>query len=149
MAKTGPKGPWALNDIVEAKIIGALKRGNMRSTACQLARVNPNAIAEWMRQDKEPYLSFCQKVRDAEAFAVDAGLERIKEGSSGWQGMAWWLERRDKKWSKEVAAAKAKNAAPANSNELEDVELDDLMQAIQDAAALKAAEEAKKDGTNK
>lgn len=149
MAKTGPRGPWVLNDIVEKKIIEALKRGNMRSTACQLAHVDREAITEWMKRPTEPYLTFAQKVRDAEAFAVDAGLTRIKEGATGWQGMAWWLERRHKEWCKEVAALKAKNAPAANSNELEDVDLDDLMQAIQDAAALKSAEALKKDGTDK
>lgn len=138
MAKTGPKGPYALNDIVAEKIIAALKRGNMRHTACHMARVCGTAIDDWMKlSDREPYLSFCLRVRDAEAFAEDEGVSVIKAGEPGWQGMAWWIERRYKRWSKEVAAAKAKLQPAANSNDLEEVELADLERAIHDAAEVK------------
>lgn len=151
-------GPTALNDIVIKRICDALKRGNTRANACALARVNPSTFDTWLKKGKageEDYIVFALQVRDAEAFAEDETLELIKFGKPGWQGAAWWLQRRNRaKWGDITPAAeKAKlQAAAANSNSsLEEVPLADLEQAIQDAAELKRAQTdaSKKNGTDK
>jgi hypothetical protein len=149
-------GPTALNDIVIRKLVDALKRGNTRVNACRLARVSSRSFTEWLKkgcEGREDYVEFALRVRDAEAFAEDEAMERIREGALGWQGMAWWLQRRNRaRWADITPAAeKAKllQAANSNAHALDEVPLADLEQAIQDAAELKRAEAAniKKTGT--
>lgn len=146
-------GPLALNDLVIRRICDALKRGNNRKNACALARVNPGTFTQWIRWAKEgkpDYISFALQVRDAEAYAEDEAMARIREGTVGWQGMAWWLQRRNRaKWGDIIPAIeKARlESRAANSQSLDDVPLADLEQAIQDAAELKRNANAKKDET--
>lgn len=149
-------GPTALNDIVIKRICDALKRGNTRVNACRLARVNDSTFSEWLRRGRlgdEDYIAFALQIRDAEAFAEDEAMKRIRDGALGWQGMAWWLQRRNRaRWADITPAAeKAKlQAAAANSNSsLEEVPLADLEQAIQDAAELKRQASGQKNGTDK
>lgn len=101
----------------------------------------------------EDYIKFALQVRDAEAFAEDETIEVIKAGKPGWQGGAWWLQRRNRaKWGDIVPAVeKARiQANAANNTSLDEVPLADLEQAIQDAAEMKRAAiaaSAKKTGT--
>lgn len=134
------------DEFTSRKIVDALKRGNTRRNSCALSRISNATFCLWMKSDPQ----FKAQVLAAEAFAEDEGIERIREGNAGWQGMAWWIARRNRngRWAERVEAAeKAKiMAKAANSNSLEDLSLDDLEKAIHEAAALKA--EAKKNGTN-
>lgn len=129
--QTGP------DDLIEKRIIDALKRGNTRRNSCQLARVSNTTFCQWMKR----FPDFAARVRSAEAEAEDEGVERIREGSSGWQGMAWWIARRNRngRWADRVEAAEREKirAKAANSNSLEDLSLDDLEKVIQEAAAAK------------
>lgn len=125
------------DEFTARKIVDALKRGNTRRNACALSRVASRTFDVWMKDDS----AFKAQVLAAEAFAEDEGIERIREGAAGWQGMAWWLQRRNRngRWAERVEAQeKAKiMAKAANSNSLEDLSLDDLEKAIQEAAAAK------------
>jgi len=147
-------GPTALNDIVIRKLVDALKRGNTRINACRISRVNYSTFRGWLERGcrgDEDYIGFALQMRDAEAFAEDEAMERIREGALGWQGMAWWLQRRNRaRWGDITPAAeKAKLLQAANSNSsLEEVPLADLEEAIMSAAELKRAEASgKKTGT--
>lgn len=136
------------DEFTARKIVDALKRGNTRRNACALSRVSNRVFSTWMKSDSD----FAAQVRNAEAFAEDEGIGRIREGAAGWQGMAWWIARRNRngRWAERVEAQeKAKLLAKAaNSNSLEDVPLDDLEKAIEQAAAAKReiAEKSKKAG---
>ena len=135
-------GPTSLNDLVIRKICDALKRGNTRVNACRLARVNPSTFARWLEWGKagrEDYVGFALAMRNAEAEAEDDAMKRIRNGEPGWQGMAWWLQRRNRaRWGDiSPLEVRAKLTQAANNNALEDVPLDDLVSAIQDAAELK------------
>jgi hypothetical protein len=133
-------------ELITFKIVDALKRGNTRRNASALANISNATFCNWMKK----YPEFKARVLNAEAEAEDEGIVRIRAGSVGWQGMAWWIQRRNRngRWAERVEAVeKAKLQAAANQNSLEDVPLDDLQRAIADAADLKAAEAAKKKET--
>lgn len=136
-------GPTALNDLVIKRLSDALKRGNTRVNACRLARVSQSCFTEWMRKGQlghEHYIDFALKMRDAEAFAEDEAMERIREGAVGWQGMAWWLQRRNRaRWADITPAAERAKLLreTTNASNLDDVDLKDLEKAIEDAAQFK------------
>ena len=134
-------GPTALNDLVIRRLCDALKRGNTRLNACALARVNPSTFNQWClkaRAGNPDYLDFALKIRDAEAAAEDEAVDIIRFGRGGWQGAAWWLQRKNRtKWgdiTKEGAVHLRNGAA---NNNLAEVPLEDLESAIQEAAELK------------
>lgn len=135
-------------EFVTHKIVEALKRGNTRRNSAHLAGISQTSFDGWMKNHPE----FKAKVLAAEALAEDEGIGRIREGAAGWQGMAWWIARRNRngRWAERVEAAEKEKirAKAANSNSLEDVPLDDLQRAIEDAALAKQeiAEKAKKSG---
>jgi hypothetical protein len=136
-------GPTALNDLVIRRIVDALKRGNTRINSCRLARVNPSTFGDWLHKGKAghpDYIAFAIQIREAEAIAEDEVVEKIRTGQPGWQGLAWWLQRRNRaRWGDIIPAIeKARiESRAANSQSLDDVPLADLEQAIQDAAELK------------
>jgi hypothetical protein len=140
-------GPNVLNDLVIRRLCDALKRGNTRLNACAIARVNINTFNLWCRKAREghpDYLDFALKIRDAEAYAEDVAIDAIKFGQYGWQGAAWWLQRRNRaKWG-EVAKTGSAMLRNSEAEKLEDVSLEDLQEAIEAAAELKRGELSKK-----
>jgi hypothetical protein len=143
-------GATTLNELVIKRLCDALKRGNTRINACALARVNPSTFNYWLAKARAghlDYLDFALKIRDAEAYAEDEAIDIIKFGRAGWQGVAWWLQRRNRKKWGDITKDGAREIA-ANDTRLEDVSLEDLESAIADAAELKrqALAAAKKSG---
>jgi len=143
--------PYKLNDIVEKRLIDALRRGNTRTTACALAGITVPTFHRWMHQDvggadsKEELTEFARKVREAEALAEDEAVVTIRAQKQNWQGMAWWASRRPRSRWKDKGAGADKRTAVAANDALHDMPLADLEAAIQDAAELKRQEVAKKE----
>jgi hypothetical protein len=132
-------GPTRLNDITIKRLCDALKRGNTRLNACALARVNPSVFQSWVNKAKSgdpDYLEFALKIRDAEAAAEDEAVDLVKWGRSGWQGAAWFLQRRNRKKWGDITKQGAVQVS-ANDNRLEEIPLEDLEQAIADAAEMR------------
>jgi|SRR5882762_3430867 len=134
-------GPTAMNDITTRRLCDALKRGNSRMCACALARCRFENFRAWMRKaaaGDEAYTEFALKVRDAEGFAEDEAVLKIREGSVGWQGAAWWLQRRNRiRWGDAMKSAPGVARGANDNSRLADVSLEELESAIQEAAELK------------
>jgi hypothetical protein len=147
-------GPTTLNDLVIRRLCDALKRGNNRRNACALSGIALPTFNDWLRKAKDgaaDYEEFGRRIRAAEADAEDGAVEHIKAGKPGWQGVAWWIQRRTRpRWCDPVAPARgAPSGNAANDTDLSSLRLEDLESAIQDAAELKrkALAEAGKKGT--
>lgn len=149
-------GPTVLNDLVIRRLCDALKRGNNRRNACALSGVGLNTFNLWLRRARDggaDYAEFGRRIRAAEADAEDGAVDHIRTGKPGWQGVAWWIQRRTRpRWSDPVAPSRgAPSGNAANDTDLSGLRLEDLEAAIQDAAELKRkalASATKKDGTN-
>lgn len=112
--------PTSLTPEVQAKILEAIRAGNYKATACALAGVHRDSLLYWEQraeQNEEPYASFIEAFRQAEAEAESTLLAEIKnaqpaipgEGGRGadvWTSRAWIMERRwPKRWASRVRTA--------------------------------------------
>lgn len=80
-----------------ARILDYLRRGLFAESAARLAGISERTFYEWLERsdagDPE-FAGFSAAVKRATDEAEDDALRRIREGSPGWQGSAWFLERR-------------------------------------------------------
>lgn len=96
--------PKLHNELVERRIVEAVRAGATRAAAAEAARVGRTTLFRWLKDGAaghEPYASFLTKVREAEG-ALESELVGIIKGHSAdsWQAAAWLLER---KWGKRWA----------------------------------------------
>jgi hypothetical protein len=93
-----PRGrPTALDELASKRFREAVARGLPRRHAAALAGVTYQCVKGWMQRGRkgiEPYAAFVALLEKADAEAVDAAVRRVRAGEPGWQGSAWWLERR-------------------------------------------------------
>lgn len=83
-------------------ILDALRSGNYAVVAAQLADIDEKTFYNWQaaaEEGREPYASFFQSVKKAEAEAENAAVQVVRAGGSGpesvnWQSSAWYLERK-------------------------------------------------------
>lgn len=75
-----------------SKLADAIADGLPDIYACALVGINRETLAAWQRDDLDG--EFSGIVKAAQAHRMIGLLGRIKEGSPGWQGAAWFLERR-------------------------------------------------------
>lgn len=104
--------PTSLNDIVSQAICNALSRGNTRRCAAALAGISYASLCTWIRKgretEEEPYHAFLGRLEKAEAEAEDTMVTMVRIGDMGWQGGAWWLERRRRRtWRRPIQPAAA------------------------------------------
>lgn len=92
-------------------IAESLAEGNYLTTACSLAGISTDTFYHWKnRHDAgdpgaSDYSDFFGEVKKASAFAEVMALRAIRTGGFGWQGSAWFLERRfPKKWGRKAEA---------------------------------------------
>jgi hypothetical protein len=101
-APRGPGRPSTLTNEVTEAICGFLLQGHYFATACRLADVSPETAREWLergqnRHHRSPTLetrAFADAVERASAQAEHNALRQVLAGGRGWQGPAWFLERR-------------------------------------------------------
>lgn len=74
-------------------------------TACLVAGTTKECVDYWKRlyengvEHAQKYADFFSALKRASALAESESLEDIKSGRQGWQGQAWFLERRHyKRW---------------------------------------------------
>ena len=72
-----------------AKIADAVAAGLPDEYVAALAGIDRPTFSEW-RHDKE----FSDTIKAAEASRLQKRLARVEAGENGWQGTAWFLERR-------------------------------------------------------
>jgi len=107
--------PAVLTEATQRLIVESLAEGNYLSTACLTAGTTVDTFYYWKRlcesgtEHAQAYADFFGAVKAASAKAESDSLKLIRRGVSGWQGAAWFLERRFReKWGrKEVVVLKA------------------------------------------
>jgi len=112
--------PTSLTPAVQDAIASAMAKGHYRRTAALLAGISERTFYNWEERGEngeEPYATFLQAVKKAEAQAEAALLDEIRtaqgsipgEGGRGpdlWQAKAWVMERRwPKRWAARVRQA--------------------------------------------
>jgi hypothetical protein len=99
--------PTVLTPQIQQLIVNMLAGGNYLNTACKLAGVDLKVWYYWKKlhddgvEHAQAYANFFQSCARAMAMAEHAALGHIQSGSPGWQGPAWFLERRFRnKWGR-------------------------------------------------
>ena len=107
--------PTLLNDLVAKRICEALATGQTRRCAAALGGVEHRTLCYWLakgRKGDPKYRQFVHQIEKAEAEAEAPMVERVRQGTVGWQGAAWWLERRRRKTWKRPAFQAAEQPKP-------------------------------------
>jgi transposase len=83
---------------VQEIFVETIARGGTQKAAAAMAGVGRETLRIWMqrgRAGEEPYASFEEAIRVADARAQDRRVRIIDEASEeDWRAAAWWLERR-------------------------------------------------------
>lgn len=106
-----------LDDPKVHRLLNALKAGHFVQEACQYAPISEQTYYRWLREgaaldekanagekltpDEQAQRELCEAIKLAEVSGQNAALDMIRDAISGgtWQAAAWFLERRNKKWS--------------------------------------------------
>ena len=122
--------PEALTPERQQSIIDLLARGNYLSTACEASGLTYNGFLHWrQRWEKgdpaaKVYDNFFRSVERAISVGETSALDRVKDGGPGWQGSAWFLERRHhKRWGKKETV---EIVSKTDLSKLSDEELADI-----------------------
>lgn len=77
------------------KLLGAIKSGNFRITACQIAGISQKTLCEWLKNPDEKYQKFKEELVKAEA-CVESECVRIilDAGKTDPKWTSWYLERK-------------------------------------------------------
>lgn len=138
MAATGRKRISA-DDPKVKRLIDALAAGHFVEEACQYAPISRQTYYRWLREadaldakakQGEPITADEQAIRDlgdtikkAEVSGQNAALDTIREAIAAgtWQAAAWFLERRNKKWSNRTEIT-GPDGGPVHTVTVEDVD---------------------------
>ncbi len=75
---------------VEARIVEAIRGGNVYETAARYAGINPATFYDWQAR----FPDFADLVKNARAEAEARNVTLIQQAArTQWQAGAWWLER--------------------------------------------------------
>lgn len=106
-----------LDDPKVQRLLNALKAGHFVQEACQYAPISEQTYYRWLREgaaldaradagetltpDEQAQRELCEAIKLAEVSGQNAALDKIREAINlgTWQAAAWFLERRNKKWS--------------------------------------------------
>lgn len=92
---------------IKKRILRALKDGNTRKTAAEVAGICCKTLQRWCQRgrskspDDTDYAAFVRSIKKAEAEAHEAAVKAIRQaGRKTWTALAWWLERKyPEEWS--------------------------------------------------
>lgn len=116
MTRTGRKRTQ-LDDPKVQRLLNALKAGHFVDEACQYAPISRQTYYRWLREaeqvtekaqrgeritsDEENIRDLGDTIKAAELAGQNAALDTIRDAITAgtWQAAAWFLERRNKKWS--------------------------------------------------
>jgi hypothetical protein len=118
--------PLKLDDLVEKRILDALRAGSSRTAAAHGARVGYSTLKGWLadgRDGVEPFATFLAAVLEAEAGAENAVVTAIQKAIEGGHvgAMCFWLERRrHEEWGKrDVVSHEHHDAQPVDGADLD------------------------------
>lgn len=102
--------PPKLTPEVQQEIVRLVAEGNYLKVACEAAGVTFQLIYHYRKKWEagDPSVThldqFFESLKRAVALAEAASVRDIRSGREGWQGQAWFLERRHpKRWAKRPA----------------------------------------------
>ena len=151
MNKPGPK--TKLTEEVRQRIIGALRTGNYRLTACAWAGVSYRAFAEWMQRGKEhpdtEHGEFRRAVMEAEKAAEIRAVGLVMRAAEHDPEHAeWWLTHRyPERWSEKRITQKHEHKHAFS--ELTDEQLEAKYRALMaKASPIPAPDEDKEGGSH-
>lgn len=98
--------PSKLNDDVIKLLADEIADGMPFNYACDYCEVRRTNFDDWLKQgynDNEAdvdsiYAKFYVSIKKAYSKFVRDSKRKIRNGESGWQGTAWWLERTNKEF---------------------------------------------------
>ena len=89
--------PSKVESEAKDEIIELLAAGNSLNVACDYVGIDKKTIFSWLdrgeAEESGPYRTFLHQFKKARATSQVSALARIRSGSIGWQGDAWFLER--------------------------------------------------------
>lgn len=112
-----------------AEILRILEAGNRLSVALSSVNISKHTFRYWEQRVKagdptvpDTIMDFFVAMKVAEAQSEISALDRVREGKLGWQGSAWFLERRyPNRWGRPDPYAKLpERAAEAIGQSLRD-----------------------------
>lgn len=113
MARMGRKRMTLDNPRVE-RLLNGLRLGHFVEEACQHANISKQTYYRWLKEgealdekttplteDEQAIKDLSDAIKAAELAGQSAALDVIRTAASRgtWQAAAWFLERRNKKWS--------------------------------------------------
>lgn len=137
-AKRGPKRMTLDNPKVQ-RLIMALKLGDFVEEACAYAPIAQDTYYRWIKEgqqveqkiaagetltiEEKQIAEIAEALKEAEMAGQHAALAVIREAAKGgtWQAAAWFLERRNKKWSNRTEITGA-DGAPIATVTVDDVD---------------------------
>lgn len=150
MAKRGRKR-MALDDPRVQRLLNVLRLGSFVEEACTYAHITETTYYRWKREGEavqqkqylgetlddteQQILEMYEAIAEAEVSGQYAALETIRTAAKDgtWQAAAWFLERRNKKWSNRTEVTGA-DGGPIETVTVEDVDqkIRDLITAVED-----------------
>jgi hypothetical protein len=120
--------PYVLTKEVQAMIVRSLAEGNYLTVACTRAGTTSRSFNRWRKRWEEgdevaqQFTDFFLACQKAMAEAEATALATIRRGDPGWQGSAWYLERKfPKRWGRDRSSSPP---PPEPLSEMTDEELD-------------------------
>lgn len=106
--------PTVLTDEAKALIVDMVSWGSYLKVACDAAGFSYRTLRYWQKawEDGEPnaqaHDDFFQSLKKAIAIGEGRAILKIQRGEPGWQGSAWFLERRfPQRWAKKERPTEA------------------------------------------
>lgn len=112
--------PRALTVEVQQEIVRLMAEGNYFAPACRAAGITREAVDYWRRlyedgvEHAQIYADFFSALARAQAIAETTAVRSIRSGRMGWQGDAWFLERRHRnRWGSKQSTDDDPEESPA------------------------------------
>ena len=132
-------------------LLKALRSGNTKKDACNLASISEQTFYRWMRegesdQNNGTAYQFCESVKKSISEARNRNVVIIqKHAANNWQAAAWYLERSDPEhWGKRDKVEMTGKDGEAmemniiNKKDMTDEEMADVMNKFTEANRLKS-----------
>jgi hypothetical protein len=138
MPKTGRKR-ISIDDPRVERLLNALKVGHFVEEACKYAPLSKQTYYRWLREgelldaraeagetltpDEQGIRDLCDAIKAAEVSGQNLALDKIREAINlgTWQAAAWFMERRNKKWSNRTEVT-GPDGGPVRTVTVEDVD---------------------------
>jgi len=92
--------PTALTDAIAARILTAIRIGAHPGPAAAFAGIPAETMSRWMHRDDEPFVTFQQKVREAESVAEVKAIGIVTSSREAKDALGFLERRFPKRWAR-------------------------------------------------